>query len=191
MPKSVGLNFRQATSLIEIVCDVAGSRTLVDESRAGLKQAGVIRAVRTHDDGPIFDWLMEAVSYQGIADAVAAGYMETHGTASADHIAASLEWPPPCDKLHSYWKFQGCGYRKNERTCNRQPLLKRCPLPRLDLRNGSLNQAAYGLYLFMRDVCGGDFVSWVDQRLDQTGTAGRTSAAALIEPLSHVCGSIN
>jgi hypothetical protein len=61
------------------------------------------------------------------------------------------------------------------------------PIP-LDLRNGSLNQAAYGLYLFMRNICGGDFVNWIDQRLDQTSTEGRNGATALIEPLSHVHG---
>jgi hypothetical protein len=31
-----------------------------------------------------------------------------------------------------------------------------CPLPTHDLRNGRLNQAAYSLFLFMRDVANGD-----------------------------------
>jgi len=188
MPKAQGLSLRKAISLIEVVCAVAGARDLIRDARNGLKQAGVINAIRQHDDGPIFDWLMEAVSYQGIADNVAATYMDMHGTASHAAIGATLELPPPCDKLHSYWKFQACGYRKTQRTCNRKPLFKHCALPKLPLRNGSLNQAAYCLYLFMRDVAGGDFVTWIDQRLDQTSTEGRTGATALIEPLSHVHG---
>jgi len=188
MPKAPGLSLRKAISLIEVVCEVAGAKDLIKDARGGLRQAGVLKAIRQHDDGPIFDWLMEAVSYQGIADNVAATYMDMHGTASHAAIGATLEWPPPCEKLHSYWKFQGCGYRKTQRTCNRKALFKQCALPKLDLRNGSLNQAAYSLHLFMRDVAGGDFVTWIDQRLDQTSTEGRTGAIALIEPLSHVHG---
>ena len=39
------------------------------------------------------------------------------------------------------------------------------PLPRHDLRNGRLNQTAYSLFLFMRDLTGGDIVGWIDERL--------------------------
>jgi len=189
MPKAVGLNFKQATSLIATVCEVAGSRNIIDEARSELRQAGVIKAVRDHNDHVIFNWLMQAVSYQGIADAVAASFMASHGTASAGWIEDILEWPPPrCEKLHSFWKFKGCGYRKTEQTCGVPRLLKTCPVPKLDLRNGSLSQAAFSLYLFMRDVAGGDFVRWIDQQLNQTSTAGRTHGTSLIEPLSQVHG---
>ena len=189
MARSNGLNFKQATALIGTVCEVAGSRNIIQEARSELRQAGVIQAVREHDDRVIFNWLMQAVSYQGIADSVATSYMESHGTASAGWIEEILEWPPPrCDKLHSFWKFKGCGYRKTEQTCRVPKLLKTCPVPKLDLRNGSLSQAAFSLHLFMRDVAGGDFVQWIDQRLNQTSTAGRTHGASLIEPLSQVHG---
>jgi hypothetical protein len=68
-----------------------------------------------------------------------------------------------------------------------------CSLPKHNLRNGGLNQSAYSLYLFMRDVAGGDFVSWLDQRL---ATADRPSSRnrsrilceAVLEPLSHIYG---
>ena len=188
MSKSPGLNFRQATALIKTVCDVAGSNDFIGEARAGLAQAGVLKAVRQHDDAVLFDWLMEAVSYQGVSDAVAAGYMEAHGNASADQIARDLDAQPTCDKLHSYWQFNGCGYRKSRGSCNRPDLISDCPLPRLDLRNGSLNQAAYSLYLFMRDVAGGDFVAWIDHRLAKAEAEGCTGSDAVIEPLSYVHG---
>jgi hypothetical protein len=181
------VNFKQAVSLVEMVCEVAGSRDIINDARRNLRQAGVLKAVQEHDDRAIFDWLMEAVSYQGISDAAAASYMEVHGTASALDMAAGLQ-APPCLKLTSYWSFNGCGYRKAKRTCSRPSLLDKCPLPQLDLRNGSLNQAAYSLYLFMRDVAGDDFVNWIDERLNRTSTAGRDGATALIEPLSQIHG---
>ena len=40
-----------------------------------------------------------------------------------------------------------------------------CALPRHPLRNGHLNQMAYSLFLFMRDVADDDFVGWIDGRL--------------------------
>ena len=188
MPKAPGLNFRQATALIETVCEVAGSDDFIGEARAGLGQAGVVKAVRTHNDAVLFDWLMETVSYQGVSDAVAAGYMKAHGNATADQIGRDLDARPACDKLQSYWQFDGCGYRKTRGSCNRPKLIRNCPLPQLDLRNGSLNQAAYSLYLFMRDIAGGDFVGWIDQRLAQAEAEGMSGAEAVIEPLSYVHG---
>jgi hypothetical protein len=186
--KAPGLNFGQATALIRTVCDVAGSSEFIEEARDGLARAGVLKAVREHNDADIFNWLMEAVSYQGVSDAVAAGYMEAHGNASADQIAQDLDAHPACDKLHSYWQFNGCGYRKSRGSCNRPDLIGDCPLPRLDLRNGSLNQAAYSLYLFVRDVAEGDFVTWIDGRLGQAEAEGVSGGEAVIEPLSYVHG---
>jgi hypothetical protein len=63
-----------------------------------------------------------------------------------------------------------------------------CPLPRHDLRNGRLNQTAYSLFLFMRDIAGGDIVGWIDQRLeavDLTRAPDRPASLrqALLEPL--------
>lgn len=188
MPKSPGLNFSQATALIKTLCDVAGSSDFIGETRTGLAQAGVLTAVKNHTDATLFNWLMEAVSYQGVSDAVAAGYMAQHGTASADDIASDLDARPVCEKLNSYWLFNGCGYRKTRGSCNRPQLIGDCPLPRLDLRNGSLNQAAYSLYLFMRDVAGGDFVARIDRRLAQAEAEGISGADAVIAPLSYVHG---
>jgi hypothetical protein len=33
------------------------------------------------------------------------------------------------------------------------------------LRNGRLNQLAYSLFLFVRDVADGDLVGWIDNQL--------------------------
>lgn len=190
MARSDGLNFSQAVSLIERVCDAAGSRNILSEARKDLQRAGVIKAVRNRNDGPIFDWLIRQVSYQGISDAAADTYIAAHGTASGEVIERSLSWlRPECDLLQSsFWDFKGCNYRKTASTCSRPSHLRNCPVAKLDLRRGDLSQAAFSLHLFMRDVAGRDFVRWVDDRLDQTSAAGLDGARALIEPMSQVHG---
>jgi hypothetical protein len=185
--------FRHAMHLIGDICEIAGAPTLIDDARVELARAGVIQAIQRHDNAVLFDWLMEALSYQGVSDAAAAGYMERHGRAGFDQIAQSLRKPPSCSKLTSWWHFENCGYRKAAFSCNELELLPACPLPSLDLRNGSLNRAAYGLFLFIRDVAGGDLVRWIDRRLDgakhsDTARAGTTMAESVIGPLRHVHG---
>jgi hypothetical protein len=66
----------------------------------------------------------------------------------------------------------------------------------LPLRNGSLNRMAYGLYLFIRDVCEGDLVRWIDRQLAAVPDQNSADYAerlgkVLIEPLSHVHGASN
>src|SRR3954453_903229 len=68
-----------------------------------------------------------------------------------------------------------------------------CPLPALPLRNGALNRMAYGLFLFIRDVCGGDLVDWMDQQLEAVSDPSSPDyperlGQALIGPIRHVFG---
>jgi hypothetical protein len=61
------------------------------------------------------------------------------------------------------------------------------------LRNGHLNQAAYSLFLFIRDLADGDLIGWIDAKLAAAnGPPGpdRLSrmAAALIEPMREIYG---
>ena len=68
-----------------------------------------------------------------------------------------------------------------------------CPLPRHPLRNGRLNQTAYSLFLFIRDIAGGDLVQWIDDLLDEyesQPTADQIAAmrASLVEPLREIYG---
>ena len=72
--------------------------------------------------------------------------------------------PPACPKLHSYWQLYDCGYSKLRRTCAEPDHFGRCPLPSHDLRNGRLNQTAYALYLFIRDLADKDLIGWIDER---------------------------
>jgi hypothetical protein len=69
-----------------------------------------------------------------------------------------------------------------------------CPLPRHDLRNGRLNQTAYSLFLFIRDLAGGDIVGWIDHQLAGVKPGPDRPAwlrHALLYPLGHVYGISN
>ena len=110
-----------------------------------------------------------------------------------EDINKKLAQDVTCPKLKSYWHFHGCRYNKLGRTCTEPDHISRCPLPTHDLRNGHLNQAAYSLYFFIRDIANGDLIGWIDQRL-QAGSSpagpGRVARMrdALIVPLREVYG---
>ena len=98
--------------------------------------------------------------------------MDRHGNVTWAEIEACLGTNPGCDKLQGYWAFTGCQYHKGSQTCAEPNQFADCPLPRHPLRNGRLNQTAYSLFLFIRDIAGGDIVGWIDRQLaDQPGSA--------------------
>jgi hypothetical protein len=182
-----------AVRLIHAVCGFAGSPTLIDEIRADLRADKVRAAIQKRDTGPVFDWLMAALSYQGISDQVAFGYMEKHGRVTWRQIKQGLDSGASCPKLKSYWQFHDCRYDKISRTCAEPDHIRACPLPNHDLRNGRLNQTAYCLFLFIRDIAGGDFVGWIDRQLknaDGPRSPDRLARmrSSLIEPLREVYG---
>ena len=155
-----------AVRVIYEVCCLAGSANLIDDLRAELRADGVLGAIRRHDTAALFDWLIAAFSYQGISDRIATDYMAAHGRARWHDIAAKVAARPSCPKLQSYWHFHGCRYDKISRTCTEPEHIGDCPVPSHDLRNGHLNQLAYSLYLFIRDLAdGGDLVGWIDRQL--------------------------
>ena len=100
-------------------------------------------------------------------------------------LRTASEGPDPCPKLATYWTFHGCGYRKSACTCAVPPRLPHCIVPALPMRNGSLAQAAAALYLFLRDICGGDFIGWID---DQLSRSKEPDAARIIDAMRHIHG---
>jgi hypothetical protein len=92
--------------------------------------------------------------------------MEQHGFAVWIEIAHRLSDNPSCPKLRSYWHYSGCSYSKSKGACACPEHIARCSVPKLRLRSGRLNQAAYSLFLFVRDVMDGDIVNWIDRQLD-------------------------
>ena len=191
-PSSIGWSVR----LVRRICQAAGARGLIDDSRVGLARHGVIAAVQRHDTPAIFDWLIDALSYQGVSDNIAYGYMEQHGRVRWHDIANVLADGPSCPKLTCYWAFEGCGYRKGSGVCANPEQQPGCPLPRHDLRNGRLNQTTYSLFLFMRDLADGDIVGWIDDRLGRVESAPISNRPArlrqaLLEPLGNIYGVSN
>jgi hypothetical protein len=189
-------SIHRAIRLLRSVCQIAGARTLVDGARVGLAQHRVIAAVQRHDSATIFDWLIDALSYQGVSDSIAWSYMEQHGRVQWGDIDAALTQPPGCTKLRCYWAFESCGFQKTLSSCANPEHQPACPLPRHDLRNGRLNQTAYSLFLFMRDLANDDIVSWIDDRLTRVPTDPASDrparlSQALIEPLGNVYGVSN
>lgn len=188
----IGASDPYAVHLVRSVCRLTAPLAYLQDVRARLSRAGVIAAVRSHNTSALFDWFAENVSLQGISDEVAIGYMRDHGRPSYADIAAKLNRRHACPRLRSYWHYFGCGYRKAASICAEPHRLQKCCVPTHDFRNGRLNQTAYSLFLFLRDVAGGDFVRWIDERMDEVGedypnvTAAR--AEAVIGPLRNVYG---
>jgi hypothetical protein len=182
-----------AVRLIHAICGLAGSATLIDDIRADLATDKVRGAIRRHETGPVFDWLMASLSYQGISDQAAYQYMKQHGRATWRDIAQELGRGGSCPKLKSYWHFHGCRYERVSRTCAEPDHIGACPLPRHDLRNGHLNQMAYSLFLFIRDVVDGDLIGWIDAQLVAAASPPgpyrlRRMRAALLQPMREIYG---
>ncbi len=134
--------------LIYQACCFAGSFDLIKEFHDPALSAAVAR----HDTAALFDRLMYDFSFQGISDQIAANYLARHGQAIWRSVGKNLARCPSCPKLHSYWHFHDCRYEKTTGTCAEPDHIATCPLPTHHLRNGHLNQIAYSLYLFIRDV---------------------------------------
>ena len=178
-----------AVRLIYRACCLAGSGDLISDVASG----SVRRAIERRNTPALFDWLVSGLSYQGISDRVAHQYMRQHGRVRWRDIEASLGRRVGCPKLRTYWHFHDCRYDKGSRSCAEPDRISRCPLPRHDLRNGRLNQTAYSLYLFIRDIADGDLVAWIDRQLAEADRDGDTDRLermgdALIEPLRNVFG---
>jgi hypothetical protein len=96
-----------ALKIVETVTWLAGRPDYFDD---------LDKADKDHDlfgsDGParsskIFEWLMAALSYQGISDAVARSYMAAHERPAWAKIAGGVK-NSACPLLQSYWHFHGC-----------------------------------------------------------------------------------
>ena len=185
-------DYEYAVNVVHSICCLAGVPSYVDDLRADLRDNGVLLAVNDHDTARLFDWLMSVLSFQGIADRVAEDFIDRHGNVDWSAIEQALAASPSCPKLDGYWLFHDCRYRKTSGTCAELDHIAACPLPGHALRNGRLNQTAYSLFLFIRDVADGDLVRWIDQQLAAADAKAAINVAtardALIGPLRNVYG---
>jgi hypothetical protein len=120
-------NLPYAIRQIHAVCCLAGSASYLDDIRADLRDRGISRAVTDHDTPALFDWLIEALSSQGISDSVASGYMARHGRVRWLDIAEALSASPSCPKLSGHWRFYDCRYHKGSHTCSEPTHIEACP----------------------------------------------------------------
>jgi hypothetical protein len=191
-PSLTNPNLAYAVQMVRATCCLAGSASYLADIREDLRAHGIIRAVRDRDTPALFDWLIKTLSFQGISDTVAAGYIAEHGSVRWSEIAEALSARPSCPKLSGYWRFYDCRYHKGSHTCSEPACIEACPLPRHRLRNGRLNQMAYSLFLFMRDIADADFVGWIDKQLAMVDPHAPDRLAAcreaVIGPLRNVYG---
>jgi hypothetical protein len=148
--------------LLARICSLSAGPSYFAGLHHRLAQRGIVAAVRLHDTPALFGWLVEILSLQGISDAAAFTFMDQHGRARWEDVAHGLQNQPTCRKLTSHWHFHRCDFVRSGGTCAEPAHYPACPLPALPLRNGALNRMAYGLFLFIRDVCDGDLVRWMD-----------------------------
>jgi hypothetical protein len=182
-----------AVGLVHAVCCLAGNPAYLEDLRSDFRAEAIGNAITHHDTPRLFNRLMTSLSYQGIADRIAEGFIEQHGNVQWSDIERALAQSPSCLKLTGYWTFHGCHYQKGSATCAEPRHIAGCPLPRHHLRNGHLNQAAYSLFFFIRDLADGDLVNWIDHQLAAVNRPGLptnlpASREALIAPLRNVYG---
>src|SRR5215213_9577131 len=180
-------------SLLVSLCRLAAEPSYFTGLYHRLANRGIVAAVQAHDTPALFGWLVEVLSLQGISDAAAFTFMDEHGRANWDDVARSLQDQPGCPKLTSHWHFHRCDFTRSRGTCAEPAHYPGCSLPALPLRNGALNRMAYGLFLFIRDVCAGDLVGWIDERLEavpdrRSPDYPERLGQALIGPMRHVFG---
>ncbi|MGE3643291.1 MAG: hypothetical protein AB7F96_05500 [Beijerinckiaceae bacterium] len=181
-----GPAWHRAIRLIDRVCRIAAPRDfgpgfIDDPSKNALQEA-----VASHDTPALYNWLIEIFAYQGIADRIARSWMDDNGRVTWHDVETGLQANScQCAKLTSYWTFHGCRYRKGAGTCANRDKLSTCIVPAQPARNGRLAQLAMALFLFIRDVCNGDLVTWMQERLD---TKAEPSVDVIIAALRHVFG---
>lgn len=165
------------------------SSSYLDDLRSDQRRAGIRTAIRRGDNRRLFSWLVDTLSYQGVSDRVASGFIQRNGTVAWVDAEKAVK-RAPCPKLQSHWHFEGCNYRKSAAACAMPEHMQACALPRFPLRNGRLNQTAASLFLFIRDIADGDLIRWIDKTLvEQKERPAAVRATALLDPLLHIFGA--
>jgi hypothetical protein len=154
--------------------------------------ADLRRAIVDHDTPTLFRHLTRGLGYQGISDAVARRYAEQHGDADWDTVETFLGRDARCQKLAGFDDFNDCRFTKTGPSCSNPSLLGSCPVGRLPLRRGLLNEQAFSLFLLIADRCDGDLVAHIDRTLSVAWdegdpiTIGREALIALLTSVRGV-----
>lgn len=193
-PNSAGRASRSpvayAVDLVKPICATSADPTFAnspdDNGSADLR---LLQALRGNNTPSLFDWMMDSFSFQGISDSVASSYLEAHGNATWHGIKTQVARRPTCPLLPTYWTFEGCRFDKTRKSCSQPDHIGACPLATYPLRNGRLNQTAFSLYLFIRDIAQSDLIGWINHELDGIDVDDiRLSQEALTGPMRHIFG---
>jgi len=122
-------NLAYAVQMVHATCCLAGSASYLADIREDLRDHGIIRAVRDHDTPALFDWLIKTLSFQGISDTVAAGYIAEHGSVRWSEIAKALSARPSCPKLSGYWRSTTASTTRGPIRALSSPTLRPAPCP--------------------------------------------------------------
>jgi hypothetical protein len=66
--RSDSFGYAYAHRIIHTVCCLAGASSFVDDARNELVNNGVLNAIEAYNTPVLFDWMVRAFSFQGIAD---------------------------------------------------------------------------------------------------------------------------
>lgn len=171
--------------LINALCDIANPTSEFAPSSFG----GIQKAIRQHDNEELFSWLLTAFSYQGLSDGAVEGFIAKNGTASFKDIRDSIT-QSSCSKLGGFWNFHSCGFEKLQRKCSHLELMHNCAVPKQPLRNGRLNQLAFSLFFFIRDVAHDDLVEFLKASISTipTDASPREVHQILVTPWRAIYG---
>jgi hypothetical protein len=128
---------------------------------------------------------MEAFLYTGGSDQSNEGHYRKQKIKPSYNKIKKALLAAECPKLVSFEAFQDCGYRKTPRTCNKPELIASCPLPKYNMKRGTINQMVFSLYFFLRDVCQNDFYRFVEAQFDQ-GKQVKAQVEDFIQTFSQV-----
>src|ERR1700733_9517971 len=70
--------FAHATRLVLQICRIAGTAAFIGEAGLGPDGKGLRKAICNRNTAALFDYLVAALSYQGISDEGAKNFMDNH-----------------------------------------------------------------------------------------------------------------
>ena len=117
-----------AVSLVQTVCCLAGNPSYLEDLRSDLQAEGIPNAITNHDTPRLFNWLITALSYQGIADHIAKNSSQARQCRWAE-IEDALGRSPSCPKLEGYWPFTAAVIRKTSGPVPSPIILRAAPYP--------------------------------------------------------------
>jgi hypothetical protein len=147
---------------------------LRDSPEIGAILQQMIHGKPQHKPIQLYQYLVESFLLSGGGDQSNRGYYakQTHKP-TYNRVKRALE-AAQCPKLATFETFKGCSYRKTSTKCSDPAFLSSCPLPTFDMKRGNLNQMAFSLFFFLRDVCRRDFYTFAKQHFGEGQPAAPT-----------------